>query len=409
VPTARNEGAKIVGRARRIGWEVETGNGAQDWLWRITCPDGARVQIHSSPSDTNWFKHVINALNAHGFESAERKWEIQDEERRKQVIADDRERNERLMMDAQRKAKAVARAYGPFGPQSADPNWILGKHEVPESKRVLITPELARVLVDDHNHANRPIRLARVEYWANIMRKGAWRYTHQGGASDVDAQIQDGQHRLLAAIRENYTLDMQWSVGMPKDNFGVVDTGAGRSATDTLATKGIENSATLSGAIRLVLTYDRYGSELRSGLKFRIPNNEVYEAALRYGNRLPEAAIQATNINRHRSAPKMSKVALTAGIFMIGRKLSENNELVEEFLRGYSDGTSLEAGDARLTLRNYMFNLKSSERTRVVPVQDQLAVFIKAWNAWTNNRAVTYLSMRTTEGMPTVFLPAKED
>lgn len=413
MPTARAEMMKIAARARLVfgNDSVETGNGRQDWLFRITCPDGYRVQLHSSPSDRNWKNTVERELNAHGFAEALEAYERAEEDRRLESLKEAEEKNRQRFAEVKRRAdhaQSRAKAAGPYAPQPVDIDWLFTPHELPETRRVLLTPEIAQEILDKLNSANRPLRPGRVAYWASIIKKGRWRFTHQGIAFDTRGWLQDGQHRLKAAIQENYTLDILISVGMPTDNFGVVDVGAARSGADTLARLGKTNYKNLSGSIRLTAVYDRYGPEFRAGEKVRIPNDEIEELSEKYGELLEQAVSLAHTVyNRgSRGGPRMSPVAAGCGIYLISRNLPDgvNDDRVVEFLRGYSEGTGLFAGDARLPLRSYMSNLVDN-KNRKVPAGDQLAIFLKAWKAWINNEAANFLSWRKSELMPEVALP----
>lgn len=415
MPTvSRTEVMELVGRVRRV-WgpkSVEMASGSQDWLYRISCPDKWRIQIHKTPSDRNWKKSVEAELKAHGFLEDEAEWKEQETVRKKLRHEEMLERNKVALRETERRAKeenAVLRAAGPYVAKPADVDWIFTPHEFPETRRFLITPVLAEKILVELNSANRPLRKGRVAYWASIIRKDRWRFTHQGIAFDVNAVLQDGQHRLAAAVEEGFTLDVLVTVGMPSDNYGVVDVGAPRSGGDTLARLGKANYNHLNGAIRLVALYDKYGPEFRSGIKGRIPNDEIEELAEKYGQKLEDCIASASTLyfKHRRGGPKMSIVAGGAGLFLITRNLPEGleDERVLEFIRGYSDGTNLFAGDARLPLRNYMTNL-TDNRNRKVPVSDQLAVFLKAWNAWVQGDAVNVLGWRKNELMPTVVIPS---
>lgn len=408
----------IVARARRVGWPVEQSNGRQDWVYRITCPDGYRVQLHGTPSERNWKKVVLDQLNDHGFAEAEAAYEIAAEQERIEKLEADRRKNEAAIKAAKERAKQaeLARtAAGPYVAQPVDPNWIFTPHALPETRRVLINPDTAREMLDKLNTSNRPLRKGRVAYWASLIKRGTWRYTHQGIAIDTTPTLQDGQHRLAAIVKlaeedkETHTLDINVSVGMPPENFGSIDVGAQRSAADTLALLKKENHVVLSGAARLVIIYDRWGPETRLGTKSRIPNDEFAEAVEKYGERLENSVQQSISIYSYKDAPKMSKVALAAGIFLISRRLREDDPRVVEFLRGFKEGTNIPTGDVRVSLRRYMDNLKSHNSRRITPAVDQLGVFLKAWNAWCSGRSIANLTLRSDELMPSVFLPPPLD
>jgi hypothetical protein len=400
----------IVARVRRVWGDkaIERSDGGNDWLYRITAPDGHRVQLHSSPSDSNWERVVMRQLNQHGFSKDEVEYLKREEKERQDKLEAARQKAADDLEKAQKRALTVAKAAGPYGPQVASVPWIFTAHDLPETRHCLITPELARKIVDELNTRNRPLRDGKVEFWRLLMRNGHWRYTHQGVAFDLTGALQDGQHRLEAAAREGFTLDINVSVGMPVENFTAVDTGAPRSGSDTLAVEGRSNASILAAATKLIFVYDRYGVEMRTGIRARMPNDSLAEAASKYGKRLDDAVAWAKTIRSKKGAPKMSSNALAAGIFLISRRLNKTDPRVEEFLRGFRDGSELASGDARNALRTFMFNMTNT-RTRRVSVEDQLGIFIKAWNLWVNGRGTNNLAFRRDEIMPRVFLPPKDE
>src|SRR5439155_4883566 len=156
--TPRTEIMRIVARVRRV-WgneSVERGGGSSGWLFRITTPKGrepARIQIHSSPSDRNWYKHVMDSLRDAGFEEDEQLFIEQEAERKRAEAEASMLKNEEKLRVAQENAAKLASslraAAGPYAPQVADIGWIFARHELPETRRVLITPELAEKILDE--------------------------------------------------------------------------------------------------------------------------------------------------------------------------------------------------------------------------------------------------------------------
>jgi len=413
MPTPINEAKKLVARVRRV-WgndAVEVGGGSKDFLYRITSPNtGARVQIHGSPSDENWLSVIERQLRAAGFDRDEQIYNEVKETERLAKIERDRRENDKKIAEANRHLEAIARAAGPLGPQVADLNWLFSRHEFPERRRLLVPPELSRKILNELNTSNRPLKAGRVEYWANLMRRGKWAYTHQGIAFNQDGRLQDGQHRLTAAVVENFTLDIDVSVGMPSENFMKVDVGNMRSGADTMATEKKDFPTTLSGAAKLVYAYDRYGPEMRQYARSggrRISNDDLSESVEKYGDPLKDAVAKARSITKVRDGLNMSSIALAAGVFLIGRHLRPEDARVKEFIRGYADGTNLSVGDSRIALRTYSTGL--GDANRKVSVADQLGVFIKAWNAWASGRSISFLSIRKDEMMPTVFIPPRPE
>lgn len=298
--------------------------------------------------------------------------------------------------------------------------WLVTPHKAPEFMWVTVTPEQSQRIVDELNQANRPIREGRVEFWQRTMNMGRWGFTHQGVAfttvettdGDFVVQVQDGQHRFLAAVRENLTMELLVAVGMPNKNFGIIDVGAPRSGSDTLAIMAKDedykeifagvNRMVHNGTVRHVKLVELYRSQARlAAHKFKLTNDETKDYALEYGIKLSDCVNRAETIRKLRDAPSMSSIALATAIYLIRQNLStdEDNAKFEEFLRGYSEGTMLTRGDSRVPLRSYMQNLRDSHN-RKVPVLSQLAVFIKAWNKFALGEASQVLWFRNEEMFP---------
>src|SRR5207247_5088458 len=125
----RTEIMKIVARVRRV-WgneSVERGGGSSGWLFRINTPNGrepARIQLHGTPSDRNWKKHVEDNLRDAGFEEDEQLFLEQEAERKRTEAEAAIRKNEEKLRTAQENATKLAAslrsAAGPYGPQVAD-------------------------------------------------------------------------------------------------------------------------------------------------------------------------------------------------------------------------------------------------------------------------------------------------
>ena len=395
----------IANRIRKVwGAEaVEPANSGSAWAYRFTSPTtNIRVQLHGTPSDGNWEASFWDAMDKAGFQADEKEYKRQLEVDRRQKITIDREKNELLLNNPIIPSPDLAqRAAGNFVAQPANYLWVLGKHPLPDFQRLLIDPALAQVILAEHNHKNRQLRKARVEYWASVMEAGNWRYTHQGIAFDVDADLQDGQHRLTAAVQVNFTLDIGVNVGMPRENFQIVDTGAFRTGTDAIFTSGhTQFSNTISQAARWIYLYNAYGAELRLGAKSRMSNELLVRCMHKYGDALIDAVKRTHELKKSRIAPKINNGVLAASIYLM-RESDRVGGFVEKFLDGFVYGTGLEASDPRLALRRYIDNAAQSRSTRIT-ADVQFGILIKAWNDFVTGGGRTYYVLRSSESFPTM-------
>ena len=76
------------------------------------------------------------------------------------------------------------------------------------SEVMTVTPALAQRWLEKNHPSNRPVAWRRVEAFANDMRMGAWKLTHQGICFDAEGYLIDGQHRLQAVVNADVAVPM---------------------------------------------------------------------------------------------------------------------------------------------------------------------------------------------------------
>lgn len=396
---------KIVNRCERIGWKVENSEGRRTaWAYRITRPDGGRVQIHRSPSDVNWETVVLRQLNEGGLmERAEKEHADKQRRDRDRKLAADKAKNDAAIAKAEREAALIARAAGPLaGPREFDAAWLLTPTDIPDTRWGVMTPELARKLLTTINVSNRPKRENRTEFFVNVINDGDWGATHQGGAIDSTGKLQDAQHRLEAIEQTGKPQIMQMTVGMPPENFRKVDSPLVRTAIDAAVMRGEKDVRTLTATARLIIQFDRFGMHLHTrGSKVAVSIDTVDRGVIAMGDELREAVARA---NRIRREIKIPPTALAAAIFLIGRRLPKGDPRVEQFFTDIADGAEIPKYDGVWLLRRHFNRLESGgERTTQLAA---LAYLIKAWNLRAAGRTVQALVWRSNELFPAnIFLP----
>lgn len=369
--------------------------------WAVFPPNanGKQIQVHLTPSDVNAPNHVLQELNKHGFAEAEAQWANDDEAERKRKIKEAQAQAQQKLDEAQRKADremaALAKAAGIN--VRVNESLILSAYPVPKSfERVLVTPDLAEKLLA-LNTDNRPIRPHDVDFWADVMERGEWLYTHQGIAIDTRGVLQDGQHRLSAIVRTGIACEMMISIGMPQKNFNVVDTGSKRSGGDVVWKYRIASRHRISSMARMIIIFDEFP---RRAFNDRVSNTEIDNMVAEHGGTMLEA------YNRGQAVYQSSRILPTAagvGIFLLWRQVGRDHPLVEEFVRGVISGADLQTGDPRLALRNTNINQNSRKRNSV----HQLALFLKAWNYFLAKRPLKILAFRKDEDFPQVNIPSE--
>lgn len=95
-----------------------------------------------------------------------------------------------------------------------------------------MTPELARIILDNHNRHNRSKKPSRIRRMSNAMRRGAFLRTHQGIAFSSDGILLDGQNRLHAVVDSGVSILLKVSYGVDRISQRAMDNGSKRTDSE---------------------------------------------------------------------------------------------------------------------------------------------------------------------------------
>lgn len=127
---------------------------------------------------------------------------------------------------------------------------LLNYAEVTDSAYILITPALAKDILETLNTNNRPLSNGNVKTLVAQIQNEEW----IAGTSTIifsdNQTLLDGQHRLNAIVNSNTPLIFHVAFNMPEIAFCVLDTNKKRTGSDTLAKAGFSNLGTLNSMIR---------------------------------------------------------------------------------------------------------------------------------------------------------------
>jgi hypothetical protein len=121
----------------------------------------------------------------------------------------------------------------------------------------LVSPEIAKIWLENHNTRNRPLKKASADAFARDMAANRWCPNHQGVAfSKEDGALIDGQNRLTAIVISGRAQWMMVCREVPERVEGVeatvmetIDRGTPRSVADMLRLgHGMTNEANLIAA-----------------------------------------------------------------------------------------------------------------------------------------------------------------
>jgi hypothetical protein len=148
-----------------------------------------------------------------------------------------------------------------------------------------ITPEMAKKWLNKNNIQNRPISFATVDKYATDMINGKWSLTHQGIGFYRSGNFADGQHRLMAIVKANCTIQMLVTFDIEDEASTDIDGVKPRTVVDQLNISGttwIKNKHTSMIRLLINVKYNNFKSNLSAHEMLRIAvflkKNLVYAA-----------------------------------------------------------------------------------------------------------------------------------
>lgn len=262
-----------------------------------------------------------------------------------------------------------------------------------ETTTIDLTPALARELLGT-NTMNRNIRKQLVEKYARDMAEGRWRPNPHGLCVSDNGTLMDGQHRCLAVIESGVTIPTTLVTGVPEQARLVVDTGAAKTAGDIVGMQGVSNAAQVATAARYILMYENYPS--MAWTSSMVTKSEMIQFSLDHAEKIHEALHWGRTMAIGCRSIPLNPLTVAAYMILARTKVADQ---VPDFVEGIHTGLNLNKGDPRHSLRESVYALNGMWRT-----QSGIAVTIKAWNAYVQDRPLRSLRFRRNEmPMPEVL------
>lgn len=256
-----------------------------------------------------------------------------------------------------------------------------------------ITPQIAETYLS-MNVENRPVRQSVVDRYAADMAAGQWKFAGEP-IQFAHGRLLNGQHRLLACVKSQQSITVVVVRNVDQEAFEVMDSGMKRSVADVVQARlNIPNATVVAAAARFILAMQSNdmtrGHEHTRGM---ISRHDVVVEVSEHRALYEMAGKAARRVQNQCGFRPMSMVAFIVHLVRLGA----DPVTVLHFIDRTANGDNLAAGDPRLALRNWVMR---RERVRA---EEEFAVIVHAWNAWTNNeQRKIVVRLRRGEPLPKV-------
>lgn len=113
---------------------------------------------------------------------------------------------------------------------------------------ITLTPAKASELLK-RNTNNRNVKKQRIVLYVNDILNNNWKLNGESIKVSKDGVILDGQHRLIAVVKANKSIETLLITDLQQDVLPTIDTGSSRTGGDVLNLHGITNSNSIAGGI----------------------------------------------------------------------------------------------------------------------------------------------------------------
>lgn len=275
-------------------------------------------------------------------------------------------------------------------------NWLKRNIEAAKFRRVSnvavkVTPELAAEMLTK-NEGNRNPRHGSMMMLSRAITNGEWIETGDTIKFDMFGRLLDGQHRLMAVVHADRSVNMDIVFGVSPEAFDRIDTGYARTTNQLLAMSGIKNGAVITSGARSMMAIQ---SGLSNTSSLSVSRHQVLDFVKKNPDIIEGARVSDTI--KSRIGRVVSPGGTTAAITILTRRMGKD---VDPFVDGLCSGANLTKESPILALRNRLIRGSTSKITDGVEIA---ALFIKAFNSWHAGRPVKVLSWRPAdEDFPTV-------
>lgn len=269
---------------------------------------------------------------------------------------------------------------------------IIGNvQNVSVSPNVEITPEMATQLMG-LNSGNRPLNSAVVSKYADMMRRGEWKFTGDTIAISNTYRLLNGQHRLSAIIKSGIPQKYNIQTGLEDSVFDVLDTGKNRTSSDVLSIAGYSYTNTIPSAVKIIDMYYSFKIKNTTSMrvKHKMSNTEILKWIDRHDAKEALEKYAQIAVRLYGASRFLSHSTYCAFLYIFGNK---NRDRAIDFFETLASGENISAShrSSIFLLRKRLIDTQLKS-IRMSNQDEKWALLIKAWNAFRDNRELKQLS-----------------
>lgn len=273
---------------------------------------------------------------------------------------------------------------------------ILDIQRSPTADIQMITPEIAAGWLAN-NPRNRSLVRQRVQDYARRILRAEWRLNGEAVKLAVDGSLLDGQHRLAAVveagkINPKVSVPMFVVTGLPAETQDTMDQGMKRTTANILQIHGFIDPNVLAATGQLCWGYSSGVLDRKTAADRRASSTQILGFVEDNRESLSGAVIRGRSLRRYLPVT----ISTAAAAYWIIAPVDSRD--AAEFWLKLQTGENLPSGSGPLVLRNRL--MREATQPRKPETRQILAAFVKAWNAYRQERPISLLVWKDNEPFP---------
>jgi hypothetical protein len=272
-------------------------------------------------------------------------------------------------------------------------------------EKVTLTPGLA-ALIWQANKRNRDFSFSKGKWFAGIIERGEFFFTHQGIAFYPNGELFDGQHRVAAVILTGKSVEIMTTPNMDPRALYAIDMSKPRTAGEGLTLEGVSDGIEKGKIARAVMTYEYQHAYGRGAPNFTA--GQISDFVRSHDTILGRALEISTQVrDKVSDAPVTQSVASVSIALMLrgGYPLG----FVPGFMVAVMMGVAQSESDPVLLANKRLTKAKLSERRKdgLTPTAKQ-AIILRAAAATMQGMKVSKVDYKPGEPVPSPVCPQHE-
>lgn len=268
----------------------------------------------------------------------------------------------------------------------------------------LITPEIAKELLETNPDDNRPLNPGAVKGFSAEMTNGNWGISPEGFAIDTNGKFIEGFTRANAIIDCG---EPQWQVvvrNVPPESVSFINTGRPRSTSDRFSMAKFANPTKLATIVKSIISFQRKTREkflfranysISSG-NFISPKEELEFA--RDNKSELENIVELTSTWTKTFKKRLHPRYIATIYWAISTE--GDGDLGKEFFERLTKGVKILETDPIYQLRAILD--KNANDKKKLPASEKYNLTVKAWNLFLNKKEVKRLEYNRKKEKPVI-------